>query len=380
VLAGLGVGATILSHLEWGILCTLSAVLAVALARRGFAAFVRDCVLMGLAALVLVAPWFATVVHVHGLAPFSAASKTGAWTLKVLPEALRMVVRTSAFLLPFVALGAVLACRSRDVFWLVFLLVATVVTPRSGETPMVLAIGVLAAIGLVAAANWIARRPGPLAQRALAAFVLVAAVLVGARGLDAMRRDENFAALSPEVRQAMAWVAARHPGERFAVLREAPWYYNAGAEWFPVLAGAISTTTLQGREWLPNEEFGLTYEALEDLNESTDCPTLMENLGAFPTPRFVWVEGIDLHARAVAVDKGKHPRPWQDRVKNWKRRLAGLPVIDRGAGVNALRGPRSLAGCFDGAGWREVHANARVRIFEVPATANFRASTRPPRL
>jgi hypothetical protein len=162
-------------------------------------------------------------------------------------------------------------------------------------------------------------------------------------------------------------VAARHPGERFAVLREAPWFYNGGAEWFPVLARAENTTTLQGREWLPDEAFGRTYEALEDLNASTDCPSLMRSLSAFPAPRYVWVEGVDLRARAAAVARTRDPHPLQDRLQNWKRRLAGLPLIDRGEGLAALRGPHSLAGCFDGAGWREVHANARVRIFEAPA-------------
>jgi hypothetical protein len=366
VLGGLAIGGCLLSHLEWGMLSVFCALVAVAVARpRLRDAFVGATVL-GVVSAALVVPWFASVVQVHGIAPFQAASRTGAWRWSVVPEAARMVLRNSAQLLPLVAVGMLLAVRHRQWFWLLFAFACTLLVPRSGETPLVLGIGVLAAGGLFgavqAAARW--RRGGWVAA---AAVVLAGAVLAAVRASAGLRGDEHFRPLPQPAHTAMAWVAEHHPGARFAILREAPWYYNATAEWFPVLARAVSVTTAQGQEWLPGDRFGATYQALEQLGEVRDCAELFDALQTFPQADFVWVEGIDLRARGQVVSENERRKTLGDRATNVWRRLQGQRPPDARRGTEgALSGPGTAAGCLDRAGWQPVHANALVRIFRVP--------------
>ncbi|CAA9441409.1 MAG: hypothetical protein AVDCRST_MAG51-3316 [uncultured Ramlibacter sp.] len=374
VVAGLCIGGTLLSHLEWGMLATFSALVGLALARPRFRDWFIGAAVMGAVAFALVAPWFVWVVLEHGMAPFEAASKTSAWRLRVLPEGARMVMRNAANLLPFALLGIVLVLRSRDVFWLVFTLASALLIPRSGETPLVLGIGVLAATGLLGAITAAGRSRSRWARPAALTLVIAGVLLTALRVQGALKRDErfvalprdeNFVALSREVRGAMAWVAEHQPGRRFAVLREAPWYYNASAEWFPVLARSVSTTTVQGREWLPDLSFDRMYLAVEALNNSTTCEELDGSLAMLQPSDLVWVEGIDLDARAAALAAERERKGLLYRLDNLGRRLRGEQRPDPRQGkAGALRGSGTAAGCFDAWGWQEVHANARVRIFQ----------------
>jgi hypothetical protein len=367
VLGGLCVGATVLSHLEWGILCTFSALACVALAKPKVLPFVVAAVVLGAVSSLLVLPWIASVVHVHGLAPFRAASQTSAWNIHAIPESERMLTRNAMVLLPFVLFGTVLVLRTRGVFWVLFMAAAALLIPRSGETPLVLGIGVLAATGLIAVVLAVARWPTPLARPAAAAVALVALALTGLRAFDAQRRDAHFTSLPHDVRAAMAWVAATHPGERFAVVREAPWFYNASAEWFPVLAHATSATTVQGREWLPDQDFDRVYQAVEQLNESTTCEDLLRSLQVLPRVDYVWAEGVDLRARSDLQDFMHRRKTLGERFTSLKHRLRGQPLLEQRDPAGALHGQDTAAGCFETAGWHEVHANALVRIFRVPA-------------
>ena len=366
VLGGLCIGGAVLSHLEWGILCTFGALACVVLARPKLLPFVTAGLVLGAVSSLVVLPWIASVLHAHGLAPFRAASRTSAWNIRAIPEGARMVTRNAMELLPLVLFGAVLVLRTRAVFWVVFMAASAVLIPRSGETPLVLGIGVLGATGLIAVVLAVARWPWPAARPAAAAVALAALALTGLRAVDSARRDVHFAALPPDVRSAMAWVAATHPGARFAVLREAPWFYNAGAEWFPVLARATSATTVQGREWLPHQDFDRVAQAVERFNDSTSCDAVLRSVQAFPRVDYVWVEGIDLRARADLQAALQRHRTLGERLASFERRLRGQPLLDQPDPAGALRGTDTVAGCLDAAGWPEVHANRLVRIFRAP--------------
>jgi hypothetical protein len=367
ITAGICAGAAMLSHLEWGMLSAFSVAVWLALPRPRLRDYARALITVGVTAVATVVPWFWSVYATHGLAPFVAASGTSYWGVNMMRESARAIGRTSTFLLPFVLFGVVTASRTRDVFWVVFLVACLVLIPRSGETPMVLAVGVLAASGFLSLLLLLQRWRAPARRPVLAGVVLIGCVLTGMRVLEAMRRDENFAALPPESRSAMAWVAGKHPGARFAVLKEAPWNYNAAAEWFPVLTHAVNTTTVQGREWLPGRDFGRAYLAVEEhLNVSTSCDLLLRNLDGLVPADFVWVEGVDLAARAAALGAEYRHKTMHERMEAISLSLSGSPPAYRGARHTALRGPGTLANCFDAAGYEEVYSNARVRIFRAP--------------
>jgi len=344
LLGGVCVGTAVLAHLEWGILAAFSAVLCCVLARQGVRATVLAVLVVGATAAVMVLPWFWSVFQTHGVDPFVAAARTGSLQrLDAAPGGAGKVAWSFNVLLPFVVLGGLVAARTRDGFWLVFLVAALVLTPRGGRTPMLLALAVFSAAGLLTCAGvlrrWAAQRDWPTSGRTV---VLAVGVLLAVRTGPALQQDQRFVVLPHEVREAMAWVAARHPGGRFAVLNDLPWYYNASAEWFPVLARAVNTTTVQGREWLPDHDFRRAELAVQALNTSKTCDQLLRSLESFGPADFVWAEAVDLQARAST-------------------RRASRP-----SGASGLHGPGTAAACFEGAAYEEVLANGRVRIFRVP--------------
>lgn len=120
--AGACVGGAMLSHLEWGLLSAFSTLACLAVARPGLGVFVRASFTVGLTAMAVVAPWFWSVVRTHGLDPFVAASGTGSWRWYVVPESARILLRTSGVLLPFVLVGVFTAARTRNLFWVLFML------------------------------------------------------------------------------------------------------------------------------------------------------------------------------------------------------------------------------------------------------------------
>ncbi len=367
VAGGACIGAAVLSHLEWGLLAAFCGLCCLALAQHRWQPLAAGSMALGAVAGAVALPWIAWVLATHGAAPFLAAAQTGGAPLR-LANGGGMLLRSATVLLPVALFGAALLLPVRGRFWLLLAAASVWLVPRSGETPLALATGVWVATG--ALGLWVAlqRAPQPHAA-ASTAFVAAACVLLGVRALDAAQRPEHFTALPSEARSAMAWVAAHHPGRRFALVREAPWEYNGVAEWFPVLAGAVNTTTVQGREWLAEGAFARAERRLQALDGSLSCRQVLRGLRQLPAADYLWVEGIDLQARAAVLDRRARHRPLSEWLEGWQRRLRGDPPVHRVGTPGALRGPGTLAGCFDAAGWREVHANARVRIFQVPDAA-----------
>lgn len=363
---GACVGATVTAHLEWGILAAFAALAALAVTRPGARRWTLAAVAVGLAALAVAAPWFGHVLGTHGLGPFQAASRTSFWGVGVLTGAATAVLHASSAMLPFVVLGVLLAARGRDAFWLAFLVASLVLTPRHGETPMVLALGVLAAHGALASMRWVQARFAGRRGAASTAAVLLLGVLA-LRTVHSQRPPAGFAPLAGELREAAAWIAAHHPGETFAVMNEADWAYDAVSEWFPVLSQAVAVTTVQGREWLPGRDFDRIERSVDALMRSTSCEAVLEALGSLPATRFVWVEGVDLATRAAVIALAERRRTFAGRVaESIERRLAGATAPKRRTDPGALDGPGTLAGCLQALAWPTVFRNGRVRIFRVP--------------
>ena len=66
-------------------------------------------------------------------------------------------------------------------------------------------------------------------------------------------------------RETMAWISANAPASaEFLVVSGSQWFLDADAEWFPVLAGHHSLSTVQGYEWLGKA----AWEAQEQRNNA----------------------------------------------------------------------------------------------------------------
>lgn len=284
-LCGALAAAALASHLEQGLFVLYSlGLMALCYARSRRALFAFTAV--GLSAVVLTAPWWATVLGRFGLAPFDAASLTSGWSS--VPNAFLALER---FLTPprlllsalgtLAALGVLARLPRGDLFLPLWLLLIFVATPRSAPSEATVPLALLAAVGLAdvvrpglaTMAPWsrpprVLRAARPLARRLirrlprsspavpLAATAGLALLLatVFLQWPEPSADQRTLESLSAADRQAMQWVADTTPASaRFLVLTSTwSWEEDFVGEWFPVLAGRRSLLTPQGAEWLPD--------------------------------------------------------------------------------------------------------------------------------
>lgn len=270
VAAMLCASGAVLSHLEMGLFVAYTLGVFLLVYGRGRAGLWRSA-LVALGTAALTAPWWGAVIARHGLAPLLAASDHGWGLLSGVATLLLLLISEEPHfpLLALLALLGALACLARgrrlEPVWLA---VAFVLDPRSAHTVATVPLALLAGIGI---SEWLlpllSRAPRPtmeasgevsgegggakglLGQGVLAFIFLYALLSALAPGRPLLEP------LSPEERQAMAWVAGHTPPEsRFLVLTGDHWPEDRSAEWFPVLAGRVSVATVQATEWLPGFE------------------------------------------------------------------------------------------------------------------------------
>lgn len=294
VIFGAFAALTVLSHLGTAPFLLWSAVL-LFLAYGRTARAVVGSLAAGVVAVMLSAPWWATVIAAHGFAPFTAASASGS-SLFSADKSLRFalltklaqlgVTTTDEAFFPLVgtlALAGSIASLTVAEFYLPAWWVATLVLDaRAGATyatiPACLLAGVAAAYVVMPLARgdifrrvteapiasiadlWTGRLRGAIIRWMP---VIVAVALIGYAATGAFIRDPDrsiaaamLVTLSPAERGAMKWVSTSTPlASRYLVVLPRRWASNDVAEWFPVLAKRTSVATVQGTEWLPNHAF-----------------------------------------------------------------------------------------------------------------------------
>lgn len=294
VLFGVFAALTVLSHLGTAPFLLWSAVLMFLAYGRTTRALVGS-VIAGVLAVVLSAPWWATVIAAHGFAPFTAATGSGS-NLFSADKGLRFalltklaqlgVTTTDEYYFPLVgtlALAGSVASLTVAEFYLPAWWVATLVLDaRAGATYATIPASLLAGVAVAYVVMPLARgRPfrrvteSPVSSIAdrwtgrLRGFLIrwmpaiVSIALIGYASIGALLRDPDrstaaamLVTVSPAERAAMRWVSTSTPvASRYLVVLPRIWASNAVAEWFPVLANRTSVATVQGTEWLPNHAF-----------------------------------------------------------------------------------------------------------------------------
>jgi hypothetical protein len=290
VLAGAAVGGAILSHLEWGIVAAASVVLSCALRSVSFRQFMIGCVVAGATALAVILPWTLFVLQTHGLEPFLAAGGTSGWDIGHIAARLIGIASMAVASNALAVLGAAVLIMKRQWFWVGFILICVILTPRHAQTPAMLAVAVFGAQGIVSAAElgsrFIASRK--LLFGSLAGLVLLLLAINLHR--TQLHAPTSFRVLPAEMRQAMGWVRVNEPGGRFVIVNDRAWQNDSSGEWFPSLAAARSLTTVQGREW--NGEYVRWDELTRALRTSETCSELHENLKPFGRFDFIWAEAM----------------------------------------------------------------------------------------
>jgi hypothetical protein len=263
---------TALSHLE-AVAITLGAVALIWVFRFRSRRALASALLAAGGILILTAPWWATVLSRHGLAPFLSAARTGSPALAdVLAGALQFTL-TEEPLFPVIAalalLGVFAALSHKDYLLPAWLALAFVLDPRSPGWAALIPIAMLGALALTdviipGLASLVRAGPSDRAQGRPAPFsVPLVRIFVYALALylvvDAALAAGQLSRLTLPAadREAMAWVAANTaPRSQFVALTgEVSLMKDPVAEWFPALTNRPNLTTIQGSEWSRGPEF-----------------------------------------------------------------------------------------------------------------------------
>jgi hypothetical protein len=278
--------ACLLSHLEMGLFLAYSyALFLLTYGRRLQSVLVSGVLALG--AVALSAPWWVSVLGVHGLAPFQAASGTSGWSY--VSESVRGLVTlsfTDERLFPALAgLGALglIPCLLRGNLLLpVWLVLIFLGTPRSAATEACVPLAMLIALAIMdlivpgvahLVQEWPAERRAmvqrllpavgtPVSARRLAvgsALGLLLGYVVLLNTLMFAWDQHLLHALGSDERSAMSWIAQQtSPAAHFLVISPSQsWEADYVAEWFPALAQRRSVLTAQGAEWLPEKQHDL---------------------------------------------------------------------------------------------------------------------------
>ena len=300
--AGLAAGLTLLSHLGTAPFAAFSAALLLLAYGRHRTAVLGSMVAAAVA-LVVSAPWWATVLAEHGPGPFLAASATGGSIFGSID--LRQAAGTlSAFglgtgepVLGLVAMLAVLgfffSLAARDWLLPAWWIAIVVLDARQGATFSTIPVSLLAGVAVVhvllpalrrawhlsRVTSTLRRSPGRAGWSpavVLGLFVLFGAgtALLRLPGLRGGLPD--LAGLSAGERAALSWVARETPpAARVLVVGGTSWEIDRHSEWLPVLGQRHSVATVQGWEWLPAGEFIRKKREYNDVQAcawwSTEC-------------------------------------------------------------------------------------------------------------
>jgi hypothetical protein len=299
VYCSLFLSVTVLSHLEWGITGIVAVsllILSKQFNRRGFVLIIA----LGAVVLITTSPWWITVLIRHGLAPFTAASKTSEWaplTFESIGESI-LIIFDDELGMPLSSLaiiGWLLSVARKDWFLPVWLNAIFLTTPRHGPTAAAMPLAILASVGLAqflipilvqAAASIksmfnavqivlpLTTSSNTFFQRLLTNHVVVSCVIAVICIL--LMTQINYTKHTPLIaltggeRSAMAWLKNNTPSEaEFILLTESiSWQDDRVAEWFPVLSDRKSLTTAQGLEWLSGNAFRSKVESIKELKHN----------------------------------------------------------------------------------------------------------------
>jgi hypothetical protein len=317
----------VLSHIEMAwFTAFVSALMFVAYGRSRSG--VLSSLIVAALTLLLTSPWWATVLHQHGVAPFVASLHSGvAWR-----DPIFLLIRFDATVEPLFALVAALsllgifACLARRQYLLpCWVVAAAVLDPRAFPTSASMPLALLTAIsvhdvllpllaqrGRLSLASYGLRSPDALLRGAAPAWLAGAAFALGICYLTLsalVNSPELLTGMKSDERNAMQWVATNTaPNSRFVILSTDGWEADHTSEWFPALAARKSVATVQGSEWITGAgSFTRQQEAFVSLQECANlAPDCLDAWSASTGKAFDYVY-ITTIPRRIVKQQAKEP-------------------------------------------------------------------------
>ena len=282
-------GLVCLSHpeniLHTAVICLLLVIFYVRSVEKVF-----DACKIAFGVLLVSSPWWITILLRHGVDPFLAASRTGfhdqyIWIELILLDFVEEKFVTLLTVLGLIGLGIQLF--RKQYFLPLWLVIPFLIDPRSASSIAIMPLALMAAIslsdmilpGLLAvergnpptvdfSTSWVDEGMRSKAIRVTLGYIAIMALIMSygyALSLSSYR-------LNTDDREAMHWVGQNTPpGARFLIVtgKDEP-LGDLTQEWFPVLSGRQSLTTVQGLEWLSDDAFTRRYEELPNLQACTN--------------------------------------------------------------------------------------------------------------
>ncbi len=257
--------------------------------KRGFI----SSLLMGLGVTLLTAPWWLTVLTRHGLQPFIFAGQTSQRTLESYLGILKFDGLGDYFFIPtllFAIIGVWTTFERRGFFLITWAVLAFFIDPRGGDGIALLALSMLAGIGLLKFLAWVSRSDDGQAcpefdRRVEAAFMkrgvqfllfgLVFYFVLVAGIFDFQLVNTSLKADDLEM---VEWVKSNVSGKKTFVLVTGREFSMSDPlqEWFPALTNQYSATTMQGLEWTLSAGFFPWYDQLIAFQHCADVNCVSE--------------------------------------------------------------------------------------------------------
>jgi hypothetical protein len=271
LLVSVFLGLTLLSHLEMFIYAAYSIIIFY---------FFFDTTKKGallILSLLISSPWWISVISDHGLNPFIAAFQSKS-TNPIYYFQYLFLNFTNELLLQiftfFGILGLIKKLIQGKWFYIIWIAGIIFLAPRGSANFIIVPLALLAPIGIFEVLLPGLKIPDWIFKNMRSYSLLIASVAVyGLLSFTLLFFYENSSlyGVSKSDRQAMHWVEKNtQPNEIFIVITPQynNWSVDKAAEWFPALSKRKSINTLQGKEWLSNNEFA----SRESMNESIqDC-------------------------------------------------------------------------------------------------------------
>ena len=247
---------------------------------------------VGAGVLILSAPWWITVLHRHGWAPFTATLGTSwhNWLFWTPLLTLNFGQEIFISLITVIGIVGILASLIKKRYLLpAWFVLPFIAEPRNPAFTATVPLAMLTSLGiievLIPGLRVLERRRKQLpamdntASTTLGtSFRLVTGVFLIYTLINAYAYASNMARyrVTDVEREAFAWITENTPeNARFAMLTYGDPFNTPAQEWFPALTGRINLTTVQGYEWLGTLfDRKETFEALQTcIFEDLACVT-----------------------------------------------------------------------------------------------------------
>lgn len=285
-LAGIFGGLAVMSHPEAAVHTLVSAIFFWLMLSRTRKTFTQS-ILVGLVVAAVSAPWWASVISHHGIAPLLSGAATGS-KIEAIFNLLFFVFTEEPYATVIAVLGLIgIAHRliRRDYLLPLWMAIPFFIEGRSAAGPAAIPLAMLAALGLVEVILP-AIQPAPSNEAEVSSTernVFIYLILYLIFSTSQFGIQLAAATLYPSDEEAMRWVRENTPDDsRFLVLTGTTSVScDSVMEWFPAISGRKSLFTVQGTEWTKgagfNEYVRSTY-AVQECLANSDVACLGESV------------------------------------------------------------------------------------------------------